>query len=79
MKKVLKWRQVPIFLNPTFIKWPGGVKAFVYALVVVVNKTLKLSEIICWDICQASPAMKYNNTHIEYSKSKGGRSVKSCL
>ena len=48
-------------------------------LVVVVNKTHKLSEIIRKYICQASPAMKYNDIHIEYEKSKGGRSVKVCI
>ena len=48
-------------------------------LVVVVNKTHKLSEIIRKYICQASPAMKYNDIHIEHEKSKGGRSVKVCI
>ena len=48
-------------------------------LVVVVNKTHKLSEIIYKDICQASPAMKYNDTLIKSANSKGGRSVKACL
>ena len=48
-------------------------------LVVFVDKTRKLSEIIHKDIFQESPEMKYNDTHIESAKRKGGRSVKACL
>ena len=62
--------------NLTVIRGRSGGKAFVCALVIVVDKTCKRSEIICKDICQASPAMEYNDTHIESEKSKGGRSVK---
>ena len=49
------------------------------ALVVVFDKTHKLSEIIHKEICQASPEMKYNDTNIEYSKSKECWSVKAFL
>ena len=66
------------FFNLAIFKVRSGGKALVDALLVVV-KTRKLSEILCKEICQESPAMKYINTHIEYAKSKGGRSVKACL
>ena len=62
--------------NLTVIKGCGRGKSFVCALVNVVDKTRKQSEIICKDICQVSPEMEYNDTHIESEKSKGGRSVK---
>ena len=66
-----------IFLNLTVFKGRGGGKAFVDDLVVVDDNTCKLYEIICKDIYQASPTIKYNNIHIESAKSKGGRSVKA--
>ena len=62
-------------LNLTVIKGCGRGKSFVCALVNAVDKIHKLSEIICKDICQASPEMEYNDTHIESEKSKGDRSV----
>ena len=49
------------------------------SLMVVVDKTCKLSEILRRDIWQASPAMKYNDSRIESAKSKGSRSVKAWL
>ena len=65
--------------NLAVFKGRVGGRAFVDSLLVVVNNTRKLYGILCKDIFQASPARKYNVTHIESSKSKGGRSVKSCL
>ena len=52
------------FYNPTGFERRDGSKAFVDALLVFYNKTRKISGIIRKDICQSSPAMKYNGTHI---------------
>ena len=67
------------FFNLVILRVRGVGNEFVYALVVVFDKTRNLFEILRKYICQASPAMKYNDNHIEYAKSKGGRSVKACL
>ena len=57
--------------NLAVIKGISGGNAFVDALVVIFYKNRKLSKILCKYICQASPAIKYNDTHIESAKSKG--------
>ena len=49
--------------NLIVFKGRRGGKSFVDSLVVVVNKTRKISEKIA-KIFQASLAMKYNGTHI---------------
>ena len=68
-----------MFFNLSVCKGHGGDKPFVDSIVVVVEKTCKLSEIIRKDVFQAYPAIKYNDTNIESVKSNGITSVKSCL
>ena len=56
------------FFNLVILRVRGVGNEFVYALVVVFDKTRNLSEILRKCICQASPAMKYNDNHIESAK-----------
>ena len=66
------------FLTPLFLRDVKEARNLWMLSWLLSTRPTNFQELIYKEICQASLEIKYNNTHIEYAKIKGGRSVKYC-